>query len=95
LAVAHGVGARIGQKIDEHILSSDAEQVVVRVCQDTLALFTGGLFDRFDDLDAEGFNKGDGHGVAPVVIWLSGMHCYGLVSLTGDNYNGTLHLLKK
>ena len=58
LAGAHAGGARVGQEVDQHVVRMQREQVVIGVAQALLPFFAGGHADRFDRLDAEGFDDG-------------------------------------
>ena len=53
LAVAHGAGARVGQKVDEDLVAAEVEQVVTCVADPLLALLASALMDRFDHFDTE------------------------------------------
>ena len=58
LLLAHGGGARIGQKIDEHVLGAQVEQVVVGLFQQGAPFGHAGHADGLYGLDAEWFDDG-------------------------------------
>ena len=64
LGRAHRRGAAIGQKVDDHIVRIQLEQIVTCRLQQAFALLARGHPDRLDGLDAERFNDGL-HGSLP------------------------------
>src|SRR5580692_4318770 len=54
----HGARAGDGEQVDEDIVGGEQEQVVVGGFEEVLALAAGGPAQRFDALDAAGFDDG-------------------------------------
>ena len=58
----HRAGAGVGQQVDEDVVGAQQEQVVARLLERAHALLTRREAERFDGLDAEGFDDGvEGH----------------------------------
>jgi len=58
LAGAHGRGPAVGQQVDQHVVGVQGEQVVVGLGDQLQPFLARRHADRFDRLDAEGFNDG-------------------------------------
>src|SRR5215831_1165399 len=56
LASRHRPSARVSEEVDQNIFRRKKEEIVVRGFEQLLTLATGGPADRFDGLDAEGFD---------------------------------------
>ena len=82
LAVAHGVGAAVGEQVDVHVRGAQQEGVVARFGHKLLALGEGGHANRFDHLDLPGFRPGTtagfwiGHDVAPSGVFSHGRNVW-------------------
>ena len=58
LLARHGSGAAIGEKVDDHIIRLEREQVQVSLLNQALPSFPRGHVNRFDALDPKGFDDG-------------------------------------
>lgn len=64
LVDGHGSGAGVGEQIDQHIIGSEKEQIVIRGAKEALAVGALRPVNWLDTLDEKWFDDGaDGHGI--------------------------------